>query len=54
MTVAPVAEGDLSELLPLMRAYCDFYESSPADEGLLEMARTMPRVQPTWLMPGGC
>jgi GNAT superfamily N-acetyltransferase len=46
----PLAEGveirdaraeEADELLPLMRAYCDFYEVSPADEGLLEMARTL-------------
>ena len=24
-----------------MRAYCDFYEASPPDQGLLEMARTL-------------
>jgi GNAT superfamily N-acetyltransferase len=33
--------GEVEELLPLMRAYCDFYEVSPADSGLLEMARTL-------------
>lgn len=34
-------EDELDELLPLMRAYCDFYESSPPDEGVLRMARTL-------------
>jgi GNAT superfamily N-acetyltransferase len=34
-------EDELDELLPLMRAYCDFYETSPTDEGVLEMARTL-------------
>jgi ribosomal protein S18 acetylase RimI-like enzyme len=29
---------EAEELLPLMRAYCDFYEASPSDQGLLEMA----------------
>jgi ribosomal protein S18 acetylase RimI-like enzyme len=29
---------EVKELLPLMRAYCDFYEASPSDKGLLEMA----------------
>lgn len=33
--------GEAGELLPLMRAYCEFYESDPADAGLLEMARTL-------------
>jgi GNAT superfamily N-acetyltransferase len=32
---------EVDELLPLMRAYCDFYESSPTDEGLLTMLRTL-------------
>jgi GNAT superfamily N-acetyltransferase len=32
---------EAEELLPLMRAYCDFYEASPPDEGLLELARTL-------------
>jgi ribosomal protein S18 acetylase RimI-like enzyme len=43
----PLADGvevrdarpeEVKELLPLMRAYCDFYEASPSDKGLLEMA----------------
>lgn len=46
----PLAEGfeirdaradEVEEMLPLMRAYCDFYEVSPPDSGLLEMARTL-------------
>jgi ribosomal protein S18 acetylase RimI-like enzyme len=32
---------EVEGLLPLMRAYCDFYEASPPDQGLLEMARTL-------------
>lgn len=32
---------EAEELLPLMRAYCDFYEASPPDQGLLEMARAL-------------
>jgi GNAT superfamily N-acetyltransferase len=32
---------EAEELLPLMRAYCDFYEASPPDQGLLEMARSL-------------
>jgi len=30
---------DLPALLPLLRAYCDFYEADPPDDGLTTMAR---------------
>ena len=40
-TVSAVGEADLGELLPLMRGYADFYEVSPADEALLELARAL-------------
>jgi GNAT superfamily N-acetyltransferase len=36
-----VTEGDLSDLLPLMRGYCDFYEVDPSDDSLLAMSRTL-------------
>jgi GNAT superfamily N-acetyltransferase len=36
-----VGEGDLDDLLPLMRGYCDFYRVSPADADLLALARTL-------------
>jgi GNAT superfamily N-acetyltransferase len=36
-----VAAGDLADLLPLMRAYCDFYNESPSDDALLELSRTL-------------
>ena len=39
--VRAAREDELEELLPLMRAYCDFYESSPTDEGVMTMARTL-------------
>lgn len=39
--IAPVAEADLPDLLPLMRAYCDFYEVAPGDEELLAMSRAL-------------
>ncbi len=39
--LAIVAEGDLAELLPLMRGYCDFYETSPSDEALLALSRAL-------------
>lgn len=39
--IAPVGERDLADLLPLVRAYCDFYETSPSDDGLLWVSRTL-------------
>lgn len=39
--IGQVAEGDLDELLPLMRAYCDFYEVAPPDPALLAMSRAL-------------
>jgi GNAT superfamily N-acetyltransferase len=41
MTIAVVTERDLGDLLPLMRAYCDFYGSSPSDDALLAMSRAL-------------
>jgi GNAT superfamily N-acetyltransferase len=41
MRIELVGEGDLAELLPLMRDYCDFYEVAPSDEALLAMSRTL-------------
>jgi GNAT superfamily N-acetyltransferase len=40
-TIALVTAADLPELLPLMRAYCDFYGTDPADEQLLALARAV-------------
>jgi GNAT superfamily N-acetyltransferase len=39
--IGRVEEGDLAELLPLMRAYCDFSEVSPSDDALLALARAL-------------
>jgi GNAT superfamily N-acetyltransferase len=36
-----VGEEDLGELLPLMRAYCEFYEVDPSDDALLAMSRAL-------------
>jgi GNAT superfamily N-acetyltransferase len=36
-----VAERDLDELLPLLRAYCDFYAANPAEGALRELSRTL-------------
>jgi GNAT superfamily N-acetyltransferase len=33
-----VGRDDLEELLPLVRAYCDFYEVSPSDDDLLALS----------------
>lgn len=41
MTIAPVAEDDLADLLPLLRGYCNFYEVQPTDEALLAMCRAL-------------
>jgi GNAT superfamily N-acetyltransferase len=40
-SVAPVTARDLDELLALMRAYCEFYETTPADEALLDLSRAL-------------
>jgi GNAT superfamily N-acetyltransferase len=39
--IARVGEDDLSELLPLVRAYCDFYEVSPSDGDLIRLSRAL-------------
>jgi GNAT superfamily N-acetyltransferase len=40
-SIAVVREEDLADLLPLFRAYCAFYGSSPADEDLLALGRSL-------------
>ena len=35
--VRPAREDEIDDLMPLMRAYCEFYESSPPDSGVIEM-----------------
>jgi GNAT superfamily N-acetyltransferase len=40
-TIALVREEDLTDLLPLMRAYCDFYEVAPSDDALLSVSRAL-------------
>ena len=39
--VSTVGEADLDELLPLVRAYSDFYEVTPTDEALLALSRAL-------------
>ncbi|HEX6491472.1 MAG TPA: GNAT family N-acetyltransferase [Gaiellaceae bacterium] len=41
LTIERVSEQTLDELLPLLRAYCDFYEVSPGDAELLSLARAL-------------
>ena len=36
-----VDEQDLDDLLPLMRAYCDFYGVEPSDDELVALARAL-------------
>src|SRR5687768_13868521 len=39
MAIRHATAEDVADLLPLFRAYCDFYESNPSDAGLEEMIR---------------
>ena len=39
--ISTVTEGDLAELLPLMRSYCEFYEVAPRDDALLAVSRAL-------------
>jgi len=39
--VRPAREDEIDDLMPLMRAYCEFYESDPPDEGVIKMLRTL-------------
>jgi GNAT superfamily N-acetyltransferase len=39
--IRAATESDLPALLPLLRAYCDFYEANPSDAGLEQMARAV-------------
>jgi GNAT superfamily N-acetyltransferase len=41
MEIDSAREEDVAALLPLMRGYCDFYESNPPDAGLERMARAL-------------
>ncbi len=40
-SIAVVREEDLADLLPLFRAYCAFYGSSPSDDDLLALSRAL-------------
>jgi len=39
--VGVVGDEDLADLLPLMRAYCDFYAVTPPDDALLALSRAL-------------
>ena len=39
--VRPAREDEIDDLMPMMRAYCEFYEVNPPDEGVIEMLRTL-------------
>jgi ribosomal protein S18 acetylase RimI-like enzyme len=41
VTIERVSEQALPELLPLVRAYCDFYAVSPSDDELLGLSRAL-------------
>jgi hypothetical protein len=41
MRIALVGSADLPELLPLVRAYCDFYQVTPSDRELLELSQAL-------------
>jgi GNAT superfamily N-acetyltransferase len=41
VTIEVVGERDLGDLLPLLRAYCDFYEVDPPDRKLDALARAL-------------
>jgi ribosomal protein S18 acetylase RimI-like enzyme len=38
VAIRPATEADLPVVLPLIRAYCDFYEADPTDAGIERMA----------------
>jgi GNAT superfamily N-acetyltransferase len=39
--VRPARTEEIEEMLPLIRAYCEFYETEPNDEGLRRMFETL-------------
>ena len=41
VTVARVGDDDLGDLLPLLRAYCDFYRVAPSDEDLSALCQAL-------------
>jgi GNAT superfamily N-acetyltransferase len=41
VSVARVGDEDLTDLLPLLRAYCDFYSVAPRDADLVALCRAL-------------
>jgi GNAT superfamily N-acetyltransferase len=41
MRISTVGEADFGDLLPMMRAYCDFYGVAPSDADLEGLARAL-------------
>jgi ribosomal protein S18 acetylase RimI-like enzyme len=41
VAIRPATEHDVPALMPLLRGYCEFYQSNPSDEGLERMARAV-------------
>jgi GNAT superfamily N-acetyltransferase len=39
--IRPARTDEIEEMLPLIRAYCEFYETEPNDEGLRAMFETL-------------
>lgn len=39
--IVTVGEQDLPDLIPLVRAYLDFYEVNPPDEAMLQLSRAL-------------
>jgi GNAT superfamily N-acetyltransferase len=39
--IRPANTGEIEEMLPLIRAYCEFYETEPDDRGLRTMYETL-------------
>ena len=39
--ISRVTTADLSDLLPLVRGYCDFYDVAPTDDALLTVSRAL-------------
>lgn len=41
LTITRVGDADLTDLMPLMRGYCDFYRVDPSDADLTAMMRAL-------------
>jgi len=39
--IRPARQDEIEEMLPLIRAYCEFYETEPDDDGLRKMFSTL-------------